>query len=220
MYDGGMKERVLARRIAGGAVLGAALALGAVSLAGSGPAQTGPERGAAALAFAAVVGAPGLLALSGDRRPGRVLAAGIGLVPVALASSAGVTLPLLVPAIVLAVLAWRDRPPTIRAGAAALIAVVGLSAAIAALIVHEDPRSWTTFAGRTTIADGYETRGGGLPSGARGGSSSDVITLAESTGSLALVALTLAAAVALTAPEITPASRGAGLAAGRATPRR
>lgn len=179
-----MRDRAIV--ITAGAEVTAAAALGVVRFVGGSPAETGIEGAAGALALAAVLAAPGVLALLGSvgRRPGLLVAAGIALAPLSFLAFSGVTLPLLIPAMALTVAGARRLTPDARACAPlwvtgwAVLAVLG--AAVVALFAHQDPRSWSTATSE--------------------GSTSDVITLGESLLSLWLVALALTLGWYLTAP--------------------
>ena len=103
----------------------------------------------------------------------------------ALGSFAGVTLPLLIPAVMLTVAYGRrssgHAPPRgTTAGTLAAVFVL-LVAAVAVLFLHEDPRSYRTGTG--------------------GGSTSDVITYAESVPSLTLSVAAVAAGWFLAEPR-------------------
>jgi hypothetical protein len=167
-----------ARAGAGWAVLALAAVIGVTRFAGGTPVERGVEGALGAFALAAVLSGPGALALLARRdRPALLLAAGLLLVPLSMVSMAGVTLPLLIPAFVFLMAYVRVRPvaPSPRLPAEVVTAaVIGLVViALLALLVHQDPRSYTTSIG--------------------GGSTSDVITVAEAFASLALVAAALAA---------------------------
>lgn len=93
-----------------------------------------------------MIAAPGILALLGRRgRPGLYLPAAVVLVPLSFISFALVTLPLLIPAWLLARSAARalSRRDLIRAVAATVAVLAVLFAALLALFVHQDPREWT-----------------------------------------------------------------------------
>ncbi|MGI8776186.1 MAG: hypothetical protein ACR2LJ_02080 [Acidimicrobiales bacterium] len=118
-------------------------------------------------------------------RSALLLPAAICLIPLSFLSFALVTLPLLIPAGMLLVGYGRrsvNRPPPIGTAGGVILAVfVGLAAAVLVLFAHQDPRSYTTATG--------------------GGSSSDVITFAESLPSLVLTGTAMAAGWALAAPR-------------------
>lgn len=150
-------------------VVAAGVVLGAMPFVGGDPPERGLEGALGAAALGAVVAAPGVLALLALReRPGLLLPAATALLPLAFSSFSGVTLPLLVPAVMLFV-AYRRRSSTHRAarGRAVLATASVLAfllAAVVALFLHDDPRQWSS-------ADG-------------GGSTGDVITVGESLISL------------------------------------
>ena len=150
---------------------------GVVRYIGGSPPERGPEGALAACAMAALLGAPGgLVLLARAGRPSLLVTAGAILVPLSMISLAGATLPLLIPAVALFVMAGRRAraggtrpcaPPTVTTLAVlALLATAG-----AALMLRDDPRTYVTATG--------------------GGSVSDVITAGESVLSLWLTALAL-----------------------------
>ena len=168
-----------------GTEVGAVGALGVVRYVGGSPPERGVEGALAALALCAVLAAPGVLALLGRAgRPSLLIVAGVALAPLSFLAFSGVTLPLLIPAVLLAVAGARRLTAGARPCAPvwvtlwAVVAVLG--AAVVALFAHDDPRSWSTATG--------------------GGSTSDVITLGESLLSLWLVALALTLGWYLAAP--------------------
>jgi hypothetical protein len=169
----------------GGLVLAAGAALELVRLEGDGRFVSGLEAAIGALAFAAVIAVPGALALlSLADRPALLLPAGILLIPLSVVSFAGVTLPLLIPAVMLLVAYGRRSPgrgayPG-QAGVCALVVLVLVVAAFLALFAHDDPRSYSTATG--------------------GGSTSDVVTMAEAMVSLALSATAVGSAWLLGRP--------------------
>ena len=153
-------------------IIVAGAALGLVHYAGGSPVERGLEGGLGSLALGGVVAAPGILCLLAlADRPALILPAGVVLMPLSALSFAGVTLPLLIPAIMLFV-AYGRRSAAHPVGALrsllTTIGVVGLLvAATVALFVHEDPRSYSTPRG--------------------GGATSNVISTDEAPASLALV---------------------------------
>ena len=159
-------------------VVAAGAGLGTLRFVGEAPALRGLEAAAGALALGTVLAVPGVLALLGvGDRPALLLAAGILLVPLSFVSFAGVTLPLLIPAVMLLVAYGRRSTghgayPG-QAAVCVLVVVVLVVAAFLVLVVHDDPRHYST------------------PTG--GGSTSDVVTLAEASASLALSASAIAA---------------------------
>ena len=118
-------------------------------------------------------------------RPALLLPAAIILVPLSFVSFALVTLPLLIPAGMLFagyVRRSAGGPPARgTAGGTTLVVLVGLVLAFVVLLFHQDARSWTTANG--------------------GGSTSDVITYAESLACLGVVALAAAAGWVLAEPR-------------------
>lgn len=171
--------------------------LAAVRAFGASPAESVAEQLAGGLVIGSVIAAPGVLALLALRdRPALLLPAAVMLVPMSFLSLAGVTLPLLIPAVMLAVAYGRRSTVLERDGLrpgrpflATFAVVVLLFAAVASLFVHQDPRSYST------------------PTG--GGSTSDVVTVIEAAAALGLIALALAAGWFLATPRSTgePGSR-------------
>lgn len=169
----------------GAIVVAAGLGLAALRFAGGIPSEQGVEGAVGSLALGAIVAAPGALALLAIKdRPVLLLPAAIALIPLSFLSFALVTLPLLIPAAMLLVGYGRrsaDRPsPVGTAGGTALVVFVALAAAALVLFMHQDPRSYTTATG--------------------GGSTSDVITFAESLPSMVLTAAAIAAGWGLATP--------------------
>ena len=155
----------------GGLVLAGAGALGLLRFFGGAPELRGLDAASGALALGAVMAVPGALALlSLAERPALLLPAGILLIPLSFVSFAGVTLPLLIPAVMLLVAyGRRSSGPAAYPGQAAVCVVVAVAVVVAAflaLFANDDPRQYST------------------PTG--GGSTSDVITFAEAAISLAL----------------------------------
>lgn len=175
--------------VTAGMIVAGAVALGfARFFAGTPVVEQNLEAAVASLAFAAVVAAPGVLALLAlADRPVLLLPAGIMLVPLSFLSFAGVTLPLLVPAVMLFT-AYGRRSAALpsrrgQSSVTTLVTVVLLLVAGLVLFVHQDPRSYTT------------------PTS--GGSVSDVVTYAESATSLAVVAVAVGWAWVASAPAPT-----------------
>lgn len=118
-------------------VVVAGVALGSVRFVGEGAAMRSMTSLLAAVAFGAVVSAPGVAVVVGVRwaAPALLVAAALALAPLSLLSP--VTLPLLVIAIVL-VVAWAPRPqvgPRGRAAASAIALPVATTCAAAILVV-------------------------------------------------------------------------------------
>lgn len=168
------------------AVIVGGLALAGIRFVGASPAEDGLEGAMGSLALGAVVAAPGLLAILAIRsRPALLLPAGIVLIPLSFLSFAGITLPLLIPASML-LIGYGRRSSTQRLGAVKTLAAVTavllfLIAAVVVLFIHPDPRSYTT-----PLEDG---------------TTSDVITIAESVGSLMLTACAIASGWLITSPR-------------------
>lgn len=170
----------------GAFVVAAGLALAALRFVGGTPPEQGVEGAIGSLELGAVVAAPGVLAMMAVRdRPALLLPAAIVLIPLSFLSFALVTLPLLIPAVMLLIGYRRrssGRPEALGKTGGTLLAVfVLLAAAVVILFVHQDPRAYTTSTG--------------------GGSTSDVITFAESLPSLALTACAVASGWVLAAPR-------------------
>jgi len=152
-------------------VVAAGFVLAGLRFVGGTPPEHGAEGALGSLALGAIVAAPGVLAMLAVRdRPALLLPAAIVLIPLSFLSFALITLPLLIPAgMLLTGYARRasGRPAPVGTTAGTLVAVlVVLATAVVVLFMHQDPRSYTTSTG--------------------GGSTSDVITLAESLPSLVL----------------------------------
>lgn len=173
---------------AGTLVLAGGGILALIRMVGASPAESLAEQVGGGLSLGALIAAPGALALLALReRPALLLPAAVALMPLSFLSFAGLTLPLLVPAVMLAVAYGRRSAALAAAGRTdgrpllATVAVLGLLiAAGAALLLHADPRSYST------------------PTG--GGFTSDVITPAEAALSLSLVLAALAAGWVLAKP--------------------
>lgn len=165
----------------GGFVIAAGVAFTLVRFFGKAPPARNLETALGAVAFGAVIAAPGVLALLAvPDRPALLVPAAVVLVPLSFLSFALVTLPLLIPAVLL-IRAWARTAPPGTAGQAALVTVtvvLPLLAALLALFANQDPREY-----RTDDA-GYST--------------SDIVTCAESALSLGLSALAVAAGRFLT----------------------
>lgn len=190
-YDWGIDDRELGWAGSTGFVttvaglgIAAGIGIAIVRFVGGTPAERGLEGAMGALALGAVVASPGWLALMGlADRPALLLPAATLLVPLSFLSF--VLLPLLVPAVLLFVSYSRRSTGrstrAIRAVPLTLFVWALLFAAIVALFVHEDPRSYVT----ATVS----------------GSTSDVITAAEALISLALAAAATAGGWWMAAPE-------------------
>ncbi len=156
----------------------AAIVLGGVAVAfihyyGGSPGS--PEGRFAALGFASPFIGAGLLALVGTRRehPALLLAAGVALIPMSVLSI--VLIPLIIPAVLLIVHALQKQFDPRDLAVPALLAL-SLVTALAVLVFHQDPATWST------------------PEG--GGGSSDIVTTSEAALAIsATVAVVLIAAV-------------------------
>jgi hypothetical protein len=155
-------------------------------------AETGPEVALRAAAISGLVAAPGILVvLARADRPSLLVTAGVALLPVSMISFAGLALPVLIPAVVLLVAGARrsdarpDRPCAPTAVTTLVVLTLVVVAGLA-LFAHDDPRSWQH--------------------GEVSGSTSDVVTVAESLLSLGLGSLAICAAWYLA----TPVTRRAG----------
>jgi hypothetical protein len=170
----------------GGLVVLAGAALAAVRFVGGTPTEQGLEGAMGALALGTIVAVPGVLALLGlADRPALLIPAATVLVPLSFLSLAGVTLPLLIPAVMLFIAYGRrssaQPAPPGRAVLTTASVLALLIAAVVALFFHQDPRTYSTANG--------------------GGSTSDVITAIESLISLTLATAAIAAGWLLAAPE-------------------
>lgn len=169
-----------------GMIVAGAVALGFTRFfAGTPVVEHNLEAAVASFAFTAVVAAPGVLALLAlAERPVLLLPAAIMLVLLSFLSLAGVTLPLLIPAVMLfTAYGRRSAGLPSRQGQSAvttLVTVVLLLVAGLVLFVHQDPRSYST------------------PTS--GGSVSDIVTYAESATSLAVVTIAVGWAWMASAP--------------------
>ena len=157
-------------------VASVAVVLGGVALAfihyyGGSPGS--PEGRFAAAGFASPFIGVGLLALVGSFRGRRalMLAAGVALIPMSILSF--VLLPLLIPAVLLIVHSTQARLDP-RDLAMPMVFALVLVGALAILVFHQDPVTWTSSEG--------------------GGGSSDIITTLE-----AAIAVSATAAVVLIA---------------------
>jgi hypothetical protein len=163
-------------RAVGGFVIAAGIMLGLVRFFGEVPPGRDLECAAGAIAFGAVIAAPGVLALlAAHDRPALLLPAAWLLIPLSFISFALVTLPLLVPSFLLFRTYLRTAPDGSgwRTAATTVTVLVLLVEAGIALFANDDPREWVTA---TAV---YGT--------------SDVITYAEAAASLALTTTALAA---------------------------
>ena len=157
----------------GACIVTAGLAIVVVRFLGRSPAETALEAWLGSLALGAVVAAPGVLAvLALWDRPALLLPAATVLVPVSFLSFAGILLPLLVPAVLLFVAygrrsALRPGPPVRTAATLAWVQVL-LMAAVAALLVHQDPRAYVTELEQGSTSDVVTVGGGARLARARG----------------------------------------------------
>jgi hypothetical protein len=144
----------------------AATALGLVRYVGSSPPERGAEGVFVAVVFAGVLALPGLVALIGlRRRPMVVIAAGALLLPLSFLSFALVTLPLLLPALLLMVAGARfDRSLGSGSAGREILAgacVVGFGiAALVGLYATQDPTEWSTAREQGSTSDIITTREG------------------------------------------------------------
>ncbi len=173
-------------------VIVAGCALGVLRLADASPGEPIGTGLIESFALGLVIAAPGMLALLARYdRPAMMLPAAVVLIPCSFLSFALVTLPLLVPAVMLFIgYHRRSRSHPIgwlRATTLTLAVLVLLIAALAALLSHQDPRSYSDGSTQTGI--------------------SDVITAAEALASLSLIAAALGVGWVLAAH---PDSRGGG----------
>lgn len=168
----------------GALVVAGGVALGVVRFFGEVPPGQNLEAAVGAVAFGAVIAAPGVLALLAPRgRPALLLPAACILVPLSFLSFALVTLPLLIPAMLLFGAYSRLAPvtSTVRALATTVVVVVLLVGALLALFARDDPREYVTYT--TSYGVG------------------DVITYSEAAVSVALTTTALLAGWWLAAPR-------------------
>lgn len=154
MHDGAMDESRRLVQLTGAFVIAAGLAFGGVRFFGDEPLGRNLEALVGATAFGAVIAAPGVLALlSLWGRPALLLPAAVVLVPFSFLSFALVTLPLLIPAVLLFRAFARATPAGNgwRAATSTLLVLGLLMAALVALFAHEDLRHFTTDAGMTQV---------------------------------------------------------------------
>lgn len=159
-------------------LIAAGLGLAILRFTFASPMEDGLEGALGSLALGAPVIATGVLALLAlKERAILMVPAAVALIPMSFLSFSGVTLPLLVPAVMLAIgYARRSRDESIswvQTVATVWIVVMLLIAAVGALFVHQDPRQYTT------------------PTSEWG--SSDIITALEALVSLALTATSVVA---------------------------
>ena len=117
-----------------------------------------PDRLRYAIAFAAPFFAAGLLALMSERlgRPRYVMAAGLALIPISVISI--VAVPLLLPALMLIVLGSRaTRPGWSVEMPGSIVIIVAFVASMLSLLLHDDPRTWTTADGHRHFASDTTT---------------------------------------------------------------
>lgn len=130
------------------------------------------EGALSSVAFAAPFIAAGLIALLGVHRakPIYSVAAGVALLPISLVSF--ILIPLLVPAMLLIAIGMTVATQSSnRDVGISIVVTVGLVAAFAALLVHQDPATWSTLDSS--------------------GMSSDIVTTREATLGLSIVASVL-----------------------------
>jgi hypothetical protein len=172
-YDPSVRDDDRWAILAGVVVLLAGAALAAARFWGEAPPARDLECAVGAIAFGAVVAAPGVLALlSVHDRPALALPAALVLLPLSFISFALVTLPLLVPAVLLFRRYVRAPGPKGRDAATTFAVALLLVTAGLALFAHEDPRSWTTAT--------------------ESGSTSDVVTYAEAAVAVGLAGAAVA----------------------------
>lgn len=146
-------------QFSGGLVILAGIALAVVRFFGELAPRQNLEGAVAGAAFGSVIAAPGILALLSLRqRPALVLPAAAILVPMSMMSFALVTLPLLIPAYLLARSFARTAGVTqmrsaVRVMASTVLVFGLLVAAFAALFAHEDPREYVTGSGGVGTSD-------------------------------------------------------------------
>ncbi|MGH9042624.1 MAG: hypothetical protein ACRDZ3_20610 [Acidimicrobiia bacterium] len=142
-----MSTHSLMFQVTGGFVIAAGVFFGLVRFFGEVPPGQNLEAAIGALAFGAVIAAPGLLALLARRdRPALLLPAAIVLVPLSFLSFSLVTLPLLIPAFLLLRAGARATSGGScgRVAANTVVVLVLLVAALVVLFAHQDPREFET----------------------------------------------------------------------------
>ena len=175
--------------VAGVLVLALGAAIAVIRFVGGSPAERGLEGALGACALGAVIAAPGALALLARiDRPGLLIPAGVLLLP--LSGVSIVTLPLLIPAVMLLVAYGRRRPPEavqppLLVALSSAVVIMLVVAALVSLFIHEDPRTWSA------------------PTSS--GATSDVITIGEALVSLLLTGTALLLGWRGTAPIVAPA---------------
>jgi hypothetical protein len=169
MYDPSPDDGVGGATVAGVVVLLAGVAVAAARFWGEAAPLRGVEAAVGAVAFGAVVAAPGVLALlSRHGRPVLALPAAVLLVPLSFLSFALVTLPLLIPAFLLVRRYARSGAGDVRDVPTTVGVLLLLLCALLCLFANDDARTWATA-----------TSSGGT---------SDVVTYVESVAALLLVA--------------------------------
>jgi len=162
-------------RVIGALVIVAGAALTIVRFFGENQFGRDLETAVGAVAFGAVIAAPGVLALLALRgRPTLLLPAALLLIPLSFLSFALVTLPLLIPAFLLVRTYVRTavNGTGVRTAAMTVVVLLLLIAALLTFFAHEDPRE---YVGESTT---YST--------------SDIVTYAEAALSLVLTSVALA----------------------------
>lgn len=156
-------------------VIAAGVAFALVRFCGEHQLARNLETAVGAVAFGAVIAAPGVLALLALRgRPALLLPAALLLIPLSFLSFALVTLPLLIPAFLLLRIYVRDAgngSGRLRTAATTIVVLLLLVAALVALLAHEDPRE---FVGESATFG-----------------TSDIVTYAEAALSLVLASVAL-----------------------------
>lgn len=135
-------------KLVGGLVIAAGVAIAILRFFGGSPPEQNMEAAVGATVFGAVIATPGVLALLSLRqRPALVLPAALVLIPLSFLSFSLVTLPLLIPAVLL----MRSFVRTTQTGSALRVFATGLfvpglllGAVFVLLFAHKDPREFMT----------------------------------------------------------------------------
>ncbi len=174
-------------RVTGAFVIAAGVAFALVRFFGEHQLARNLETAVGAVAFGAVIAAPGVLALLAlHDRPALLLPAALLLIPLSFLSFALVTLPLLIPAFLLLRTYARAavNGTGLRTAATTIVVLLLLVAALVALLAHEDPRE---FVGESATFG-----------------TSDIVTYAEAALSLVLASVALSVGWRFASREAMP----------------
>jgi hypothetical protein len=143
-------------QVSAGVIVAAGLGLAALRFGGEAPPARGLEAAIGAAALGLVIATPGVLALLALRdRPALLLPAAALLVPLSFLSFALVTLPLLIPAVLLARAFARAAPDgaSVRTAITTLLVLALLATALLTLFIHDDSRQFTTATASYSTSD-------------------------------------------------------------------